>query len=815
MHSLFVARTTVLRRTIGSVRAVALNGVPHAPLSSPTQALRPTVLITAVNPFSLAQQERSYASRDGARKPAGGQFKKKRKPAATLVIRPETTPPWLAIPDDAEGPVVTVNESTSTIKVENDEKEANVSIIEPCPQETIDLLLTSPPNVAWFHYTDLPLATREQLSTYTINKFLACLKRGRGTDTLQHMQQVINEAEKNGNVDTSTYNTLLHAIVRDGKMIEAQQLLSHMNSCAIKRNTVTYNILLYGYTRANMNREAKNCFEQLRAQEDDVYPDSYSFTTMIAALCRRGLIAEAEDLVMEMQTSGFPMNTHLEEIMLRGYALANRIKTALSVLKVLEARAIKETAAAKNGELPEGTKPYQLSPGLYNAIIGAQWRAKPDSHRVMEIYNRMRSHGVRPNPMTYAITELTPDAGFSMMRSHKWEPTTQEMNIFLNDALKKNDFTGAFNIIREAAKAPAISLDATSYAILIDAQVKAGQIDDAFDLFKDMREDGIAPDTVVYTTLLDACARINDIDRANALFNGMLDADVTVRPNIYSYNVMLGMLARKGDLKRAHELMDSMPEHGVIADVRSYNTLLTLYATKKDTNGAWQLYETMNKQGIIPDVQTFGTLMDLSVNKTDLAFGERVFNAALVYPTIRGERILAPMAAQLMQLSIEANQAARAQAIWQQLSEQHIQPNQHCIATILQACMQQGHLETAHTIWNQLAEDGVEIRDRALNAYATILLVEERWDEMLKVFKSMQNTPSDETLVPFLDKLREAGRIEEANELLRSARQTPSKDDRTFDDSNHESKAYSRHSNYSDRYDNDNNNRRNYRQNHR
>jgi pentatricopeptide repeat protein len=375
--------------------------------------------------------------------------------------------------------------------------------------------------------------------------------------------------------------------------------------------------------------------------------------------------------------------------------------------------------------------------------------------------------------MTYAIAELSPDEGFSMMRGHEWNPTTQELNAFLNDALKSNNFTAAFNIIREAAKEPAIPLDAASYAMLIDAQVKANHIDEAFELFKEMHNSSVAPDTVVYTTLLDACARSHDYMRARTLFDGMLASDANVRPNIYSYNIILSMLARKGDLTEAQHLIDTMPTHGVLPDIRSYNTLLTIYATNKNTKGAWQLYEKMCKQSITPDRQTFASLMELSVACNDLAFGERVLNGAFTNLTGRQyHRIIAPMTAQLMQLYLKANQAAKAQTIWQQLRNHNITPNQHCIAAVLQACIQQGHLSTAHTIWKQLGEEEVELRDRALTAYANVLLVEERWDDMLNVFKLMENIPSDETLVPFLDKLRDAGRVEEANELLRSSRST-------------------------------------------
>ncbi|KAI8048633.1 hypothetical protein BDF22DRAFT_701855 [Syncephalis plumigaleata] len=764
MNSLLIARAVALRRAAALVRVSALDCVP------PGGSLlsRPATLAGGVNVLGRAQQqERYYASHhDGNYKGKGsgkrgspGQFKSKKKPVQSMYPTPESIPPWLAIPHDAEDPLVAAsNKSTTSTEAVNDgedgDGDTSPNTVEPVMDEaTLEInkqLLTTPLNEAWFYYVDLPQATQQQIPTYTVNQFLARLKREGDVDALQRMYQVVTEAEVNKNVDISTYNTLLHTAIREGKSVETQKILARIDSANIKWNTVTYNVLIYGYTRSNMHREAKVYFEKLRSQEDDIYPDAYTYTTMIASYCRRGMIADAENLITEMQTDGFPVTVYLEEIMLRGYALANRIKTALEVLKVLEKRAKNDAAAAaadatadaENGESSESTakKPYRLTPSIYNAILGAQWRANPDSHRIVELYKRMRSNGVRPNPMTYAITELSPDEGFSMMRGHDWNPTTQEMNAFLNDALKSNNFT--------ASKEPAIPLDAVSYAILIDAQVKANHVDEAFELFKEMRDSGIAPDTVVYTTLLDACARSHDYARARMLFDGMLASDASVRPNIYSYNVILGMLARKGDLTEAQQLIDTMPTHG-------------------NMKGAWQVYEKMCEQSITPDTQTFASLMELGVASfTNLAGHQRQHQYQ--------NRIIAPMSAQLMQLYLEANQAAKAQAIWQQLRDHHITPNQHCIAAVLQACIQQGHLSTAHTIWKQLGDEEVELRDRALTAYANVLLVEERWDDMLNVFKLMENIPSDDTLVPFLDKLRDAGRVEEANELLRSSRSTTS-----------------------------------------
>ncbi|RKP28029.1 hypothetical protein SYNPS1DRAFT_26372 [Syncephalis pseudoplumigaleata] len=832
MHSLLLARAVILRRAVVSSRTTALACAQHASAPGGARLCTPRPAAVA-RPIALPlhyQQERYYASRDDKKK--GGQFQKKRrsKGVAPLYPTPDSIPPWLAIPQDADIPIVaTSSEATTTTTTNNDDETATATMTEAATASTASgdasmeaeqLLLSIPPNEAWFYYIDLPPITRHQLPTFTVNQFLARLKQDRHAETIQRMRQVVADAETGKHADISTYNTLLHSMMREGSIDEAQLLLARIHSAGIKWNTVTYNVLLYGYTRANRHRDAKACFEKLRAQEDGIYPDAYSYTTMISAYCRRGLIADAENLITEMQTDGFLVNAQLEEIMLRGYAIANRIKTALIVLKSLEQRAATEAKAAKAGELPEGTEPYRLTPGVYNAILGAQWRAHPESPRIMELYKRMRSHGVRPNPMTYAITELAPDEGFSMMRSHDWKPTTQELNAFLNDALKANNFTGAFNIIREAAKEPAIPLDAVSYAILIDAQVKAHQIDEAFDLFKDMCEGGIAPDTVVYTTLLDACARAGDYTRARTLFDAMLTADANVRPNVYSYNVILGMLARRGDMKEAQRLIDEMPEHGTLPDVRSYNTLLTIYTARKDINGAWRLYEKMREQSTTPDAKTFATLMNLSVTSNDLAFGERVLDAALAQLSPQHRRIIAPMAAQLMQLYLDTNQAARAQAIWQQLRERNITPNQHCIAAVLHACIEQGHLSTAHTIWQQLAEEQIELHDRALTAYANVLLVEERWDEMLEVFKQMESIPSDETLVPFLDKLREAGRVEEANELLRSSRRAPSnRADRTTttmaeedEDGDGEERTYGAGPRSSTRNDHKHRRRHNYRQ---
>ncbi|RKP10820.1 hypothetical protein THASP1DRAFT_27416 [Thamnocephalis sphaerospora] len=685
----------------------------------------------------------------------------------SLQVLSETA--WMGVqvaspPIDAKPAVLAMETEAATAEVED--ATAEQARLEAGAESDSDALKLAhaDPQLAWFHYSDMGAGARQALTAHDYNKFMANLKRGRGNERLSRMQAVLKDAQDAGLAEVSAYNSILHVMVREDNVNDARELMRNMQKRGVAPSIVTYNIILFGLARARRAREALGLFEELRSAPGDLGPDVYTYATIIGMHCVRGNMDDAASTIVDMQISGIPVNAYIEELMLRGYAGKNRIKDAHTVLGALEKRAIQDAKAVKEGTLGPDTKPYQLRADIYNTLLAIECKRHENSPYLNSLYKRMLNNGVRPTPATYAALKMQPDEGFRMMREANLVPTTVDLNALLNAAVKKNDFVGAARLVRAASEEPQVPLDVASYAILIDAQVKANDIEAAFGLLNDMREDGIQPDTVIYTSLLDMCARVGDYERAHSIFKGMkTGADINTRPNLITYNIILGMLQKHGDGSQVQKLLDEMPSYNVMPDRRSYNTLIAAYAGQSDWEGVWNAYTQMREAGFHGDLHTFQTMV--SSEQQDAERVAQVFADAQKSPLTRGTPLLSSLAAQLMQLHQDNGQADKALEVWRALRYQQVAPNQHCIVMVMRACMQLGLFETADTIWNQLLEAKLPVQTNARLAYCGLLLAGQRWNDIRQQFKDMEHAPRESNMNSFFDQLSSVGQGELAGEL--------------------------------------------------
>ncbi|KHN25949.1 Putative pentatricopeptide repeat-containing protein [Glycine soja] len=82
-------------------------------------------------------------------------------------------------------------------------------------------------------------------------------------------------------------------------------------------------------------------------------------------------------------------------------------------------------------------------------------------------------------------------------------------------------------------------------------------------------------------------------------------------PSVFTYNIVIGCLAREGGIETARSLFEEMKALGLRPDIVTYNPLIYGYGKVGMLTGAVTVFEEMKDAGCEPDVITYNSLINL------------------------------------------------------------------------------------------------------------------------------------------------------------------------------------------------------------
>lgn len=220
---------------------------------------------------------------------------------------------------------------------------------------------------------------------------------------------------------------------------------------------------------------------------------------------------------------------------------------------------------------------------------------------------------------------------FDVMEKHGVEPDIVAVNSLLSAMCKETSQTAnakAFEFFEKVKTK--IPLDGDSYAILLEACEKEGnlvkaksmfgemvirvgwapqnmaaheaflntlvrgsQIDEALQFLQVMKGKNCLPDLKFFSNALNVLIKQNDSANALSLWDMMVTSGLT--PDVVMYNAMIGLLCNHNEIANAFQLLDSMPFIGVFADSLSYNIIFQCLIKSKKVKEAGKFFFEMIK----------------------------------------------------------------------------------------------------------------------------------------------------------------------------------------------------------------------------
>lgn len=355
-----------------------------------------------------------------------------------------------------------------------------------------------------------------------------------------------------------------------------------------------YNACIDGMAKAKRWGDALELLSRMRAA--GIAPDSRSYVSAIEACCRSGQYDHASSLRREMAYVGVPQTPGCYRLDLEHLGNSGKWSAALNLLSdlrkanltpdakmyncVLDAFARSsewKTAAEVMREMERDG--HELHARSYRGVIVAaanagEWRA------ARRYFKRMLSRRVKKSSRSPVIfSSVTVACG----AAGKWEEALEALRL----------------TVRQGMVPTRIAYNAT-----LGALGKAGQWQHAQRLLNEIRRSMraqslsggsvstgfgtgrprpiAAPDVYSYTSVIDAFAKAGELERALWVLKDMRHA--RVRPSLVTLNALISACRAGGQWRRALAFVEEMRRSGIVPD----DSTLTLILAACEAGGEWE-----------------------------------------------------------------------------------------------------------------------------------------------------------------------------------------------------------------------------------
>ncbi len=374
--------------------------------------------------------------------------------------------------------------------------------------------------------------------------------------------------------DVRIQTALVRMYSKCGSIEDAWQVFNRMRS----RNVISWTAMIEGYVEHGLCEEALGVFHQM--QQEPVKPDRILFTCIVSACTSPVALEQGKQVHAYITSCGFESDVHVGPALITMYAQCGSIKEARQVFDKLSNRNVV----------------------AWTAMISAY--AEHDLHdEAFQVFHQMQQELVEPNRVTYIsiLNACTSPASLKQgMQVHAqitdagFGSDVSLRNALITMYIKCGSISAARQVFDDMQ-----SRDVVSWNAIIGGYAQHGYGEDAFNLYRQMKGEGVKPNKITFVSILNTCANlaalVEGMEFHREICEAGLEADVCVG------NALIDMYTKSGNIEGACRVFDQMPAR----DVVSWNAMIGGYAQHGYGNKALELFKQMKTEGFKPDRITF------------------------------------------------------------------------------------------------------------------------------------------------------------------------------------------------------------------
>ncbi|KAK7309417.1 hypothetical protein RJT34_06126 [Clitoria ternatea] len=390
--------------------------------------------------------------------------------------------------------------------------------------------------------------------------------------------------------NTVVYNTLLHALCRNGKVGRARSLMNEME----EPNDVTFNILISGYCKEENSVQALVLLEKSFAM--GFVPDVVTVTKVLEILCNAGCVTEAAEVLERFESMGGSLDVVAYNTLIKGFCGSRKVKVGLHFLKQMEGK----------GCLP--------NVDTYNILISGFCESGL-LDLALNLFNDMKTDGLKWNFVTFdtiirgLCSEGRIEDGFSILELMEESKEGSRghispYNSIIYGLCKQNHFDEAADFLTKMGN---LFPRAVNRSLRILEHCKEGTIEDAKRLYDQMIDEGGIPSILVYNCIVHGLSQQGSVREAVELMNEMITNNCFPIPS--TFNAIITEFCRQGKVECALKLVEDITARGCVLTTETYSPLIDVLCRKGDLQKAMQVFIDMLEKGILPGLVIWNSLL--------------------------------------------------------------------------------------------------------------------------------------------------------------------------------------------------------------
>ncbi|CAF2084857.1 BnaA06g15590D [Brassica napus] len=387
--------------------------------------------------------------------------------------------------------------------------------------------------------------------------FVVLMRRFASANMAKKAVEVLDEMPKYGiEPDEFVFGSLVDALCKNGSVKDASTLLEDMSE-RFPPNLRCFTSLLYGWCREGKLIEAKNVLVQMK--EAGLEPDIVVFTNLLSGYAHAGKMADAYDLMKDMRRRGFEPNANCYTVLIQALCkMEKRMDEAMRVFVEMERFGCEADIVT------------------YTAMISGfcKWGMIDKGYSVLD---DMRKKGVVPSQVTYMQIMVAHEKKeqfeeclelIEKMKERGCHPDLLIYNVVIRLACKLGEVKEAVRLWNEMEATNGLSPGADTFVIMINGFTSQGYLVEACDHFKEMVSRGIfsAPQYGTLKTLLNTLVRDDRVEMAKDVWSCISNKSSSCELNVAAWTIWIHALLARGHVKEACSYcldmmkMDLMPQ---------------------------------------------------------------------------------------------------------------------------------------------------------------------------------------------------------------------------------------------------------------
>lgn len=242
------------------------------------------------------------------------------------------------------------------------------------------------------------------------------------------------------------------------------------------------------------------------------------------------------------------------------------------------------------------SRPVSLSRQVSNLL------ASKNTTRLEMLYNSIRAGFYSETPWLAAMPDQVAPSRPVLMSENAWASLiTAFIQCGRADLAEK---------VWDDIAAQGIPFSVIHWTAIIDGQGESGAVDQAIVTWREMLGQNVAPDVTAYRAIIQALFKHPKPAEAMQMFEDFKKTNVAADDkSLLVYNVVLHGLFSHGRGADARRLFDDMRTGGPKPDIVTYNTLLGYYGRRSDMKSLARCLQMLSDNNLTGDVFTFSTIL--------------------------------------------------------------------------------------------------------------------------------------------------------------------------------------------------------------